>query len=193
MDKKKNLNLIELLVHIPLLVVVFFLPYVKVSTGYGYPDVVAPLGDYTMVKYLTQFPNAILTAFIALIVLNAALCAASIAMKTQKKDGAVHVVLPILFIVIWFFFYNAAYEPGYDITIYPLGRSLSIILVAVIVFLAVLKRSNFVFPKESSPTVITNQANASNADELKKYKDLLDNGVISQEEFDAKKKQLLKL
>ena len=36
-------------------------------------------------------------------------------------------------------------------------------------------------------------ANAGNADELKKYKDLLDSGVISQEEFDAKKKQLLGL
>lgn len=35
--------------------------------------------------------------------------------------------------------------------------------------------------------------NISNADELKKYKDLLDNGVISQEEFDAKKKQILGL
>lgn len=33
----------------------------------------------------------------------------------------------------------------------------------------------------------------SNADELKKYKDLLDSGVISQEEFDIKKKQLLGL
>ncbi len=33
----------------------------------------------------------------------------------------------------------------------------------------------------------------NNADELKKYKDLLDNGVISQEEFDAKKKQILGL
>lgn len=31
------------------------------------------------------------------------------------------------------------------------------------------------------------------ADELKKYKDLLDKGVITQEEFDAKKKQLLGL
>lgn len=31
------------------------------------------------------------------------------------------------------------------------------------------------------------------ADELKKYKDLLDQGIISQEEFDAKKKQLLGL
>ena len=31
------------------------------------------------------------------------------------------------------------------------------------------------------------------ADKLKKYKDLLDSGVITQEEFDAKKKQLLDL
>lgn len=33
----------------------------------------------------------------------------------------------------------------------------------------------------------------SAADELKKFKDLLDSGVITQEEFDAKKKQLLGL
>ena len=33
----------------------------------------------------------------------------------------------------------------------------------------------------------------SNADELKKFKDLLDAGIISQEEFDAKKKDLLGL
>lgn len=33
----------------------------------------------------------------------------------------------------------------------------------------------------------------SNADELKKYKDLLDNGIITQEEFAQKKKQLLGL
>lgn len=33
----------------------------------------------------------------------------------------------------------------------------------------------------------------NNADALKKYKDLLDSGVITQEEFDAKKKQILGL
>lgn len=36
-------------------------------------------------------------------------------------------------------------------------------------------------------------ATLSAADEIKKFKDLLDSGVISQEEFDAKKKQLLGL
>ena len=34
---------------------------------------------------------------------------------------------------------------------------------------------------------------ASTADELKKYKELLDSGVITQEEFEEKKKQLLGL
>ena len=38
----------------------------------------------------------------------------------------------------------------------------------------------------SAPTI-------SAADELKKFKELLDSGIISQEEFDAKKKQLLGL
>lgn len=36
-------------------------------------------------------------------------------------------------------------------------------------------------------------SSVSSADELKKFKELLDSGVISQEEFDAKKKQLLGL
>lgn len=42
-------------------------------------------------------------------------------------------------------------------------------------------------------TTIKQEIPQSNADELKKYKELLDSGVISQEEFDAKKKQILGL
>ena len=41
---------------------------------------------------------------------------------------------------------------------------------------------------KNGPNVVTP---LSAADELKKYKDLLDAGVITQEEFDKKKKQLL--
>ena len=36
-------------------------------------------------------------------------------------------------------------------------------------------------------------AETSSADELRKYKQLLDEGVITEEEFEAKKKQLLGL
>ena len=45
---------------------------------------------------------------------------------------------------------------------------------------------------ESSKNV-NKTAAISSADELKKFKELLDCGIISQEEFDAKKKQLLGL
>ena len=45
----------------------------------------------------------------------------------------------------------------------------------------------------SATTVIKQEIPQSNADELKKYKDLLDASVISQSEFEAKKKQLLGL
>ena len=42
-------------------------------------------------------------------------------------------------------------------------------------------------------TTIKQEIPQSNAEELKKYKELLDMGVITQEEFDSKKKQLLGL
>lgn len=45
----------------------------------------------------------------------------------------------------------------------------------------------------NSVALENNNQSVSNADELKKYKDLLDSGVITQEEFNAKKKQLLGL
>lgn len=45
-------------------------------------------------------------------------------------------------------------------------------------------------PKTETTTIVQN---SDEADMLKKYKDLLDSGVITQEEFDAKKKQLLGL
>lgn len=45
--------------------------------------------------------------------------------------------------------------------------------------------------KPSGTTTIKQEISQSNADELKKFKELLDAGVITQDEFDAKKKQLL--
>ncbi len=47
--------------------------------------------------------------------------------------------------------------------------------------------------KETKNTAVENTISTSNADELKKFKELLDSGVITQEEFDEKKKQLLGL
>lgn len=69
----------------------------------------------------------------------------------------------------------------------------SLVLLAVFVVLAI------VFTKKGprQPKVVkiveTSTAAISSADEIKKLKDLCDSGVITQEEFDAKKKELLGL
>jgi len=47
--------------------------------------------------------------------------------------------------------------------------------------------------RQSGGTNTTNIITGSNADEIKKYKNLLDEGILTQEEFNAKKKELLGL
>lgn len=46
---------------------------------------------------------------------------------------------------------------------------------------------------QETPQPNSNNATTSNADEILKYKNLLDGGIITQEEFNTKKKQLLGL
>ena len=46
--------------------------------------------------------------------------------------------------------------------------------------------------KPTNPVVVMQQT-TSDADDLKKYKELLDSGAITQEEYDAKKKQILNI
>ena len=55
-----------------------------------------------------------------------------------------------------------------------------------------LLREKKILPLLNKKNVSENTA-ISSADEIKKYKDLLDSGIITQEEFDAKKKELLGL
>ncbi len=64
------------------------------------------------------------------------------------------------------------------------------LLITVIVLNILITRGKFkntkVIKAKSVPSI-------SNADELRKYKELFDNGVINQEEYDTKKKEILKL
>lgn len=53
--------------------------------------------------------------------------------------------------------------------------------------------SNNVSPFDGRNIAATLNVNTSAVDEIKKYKELLDMGILTQEEFDAKKKQLLSL
>ncbi len=53
--------------------------------------------------------------------------------------------------------------------------------------------SDLLIERQQGKLVDNTLKTTSAADELKKFKDLLDNGIITQEEFDEKKKQLLGL
>lgn len=53
--------------------------------------------------------------------------------------------------------------------------------------------SGLLMDRQQKPANTVVQNTTSNADELEKFKELLDKGIITQEEFDAKKKQLLGL
>lgn len=59
-----------------------------------------------------------------------------------------------------------------------------------------IQKTQYVFNeafKNLQENSIINKSDLSQADEIKKFKDLFDQGIISQEEFEAKKKQLLGL
>ena len=82
-----------------------------------------------------------------------------------------------------------------------ISESITVVLIIIIAICIILNSiweiANCIFEKSKgnkiNETVIKQELPQSNADELKKYKDLLDSGVITQEEFDTKKKQLLGL
>ena len=72
--------------------------------------------------------------------------------------------------------------------------SLIVIVAICIVLISIYQTIDYVYKKQKSKTITINKENSqSNADELKKFKELLDIGAITQEEFDQKKKQLLGL
>ncbi len=71
----------------------------------------------------------------------------------------------------------------------------SILTVALVVFciLALKKTKEGPRPQKVKTVKLDQSSVPSRADELLKYKDLLDKGILTQEEFDAKKKELLGL
>ena len=65
------------------------------------------------------------------------------------------------------------------------------IFIPVVAYIIMQDKINTLCTNKTTNTIVKEQTNI--VDELKKYKELLDSGVITQEEFDAKKKQILGL
>ena len=144
----------------------------------------------------TIFPIGLIV--IAFMLTNVILCLVSIIKNNNSKDNLWHVSLPILTIVgLWLggMVMTGAHDCTNNIDFVQATQTFWIIMFLMFVacILSFIKRSVVQKTEKEEFQVINNLHETSNADELKKYKELLDSGVITQEEFDAKKKQLLNL
>ena len=194
MKKKKVLNIIEIILQIFAIVNLFFPDVMRnavTDTPYSYFEYAITGSTMSVV---------ICALIILLFVVNIILCIKSLAKKEQeKKDSLWHVTLPIfnlvaLFVSMAFLDNGSSSYMFTDVPVWSTFGYLLLFVLIVIIFVSFMKRSGSGTSKEEPINVINNiQQTATNADELKKYKDLLDSGAITQEEFDAKKKELLGL
>jgi septation ring formation regulator EzrA len=75
----------------------------------------------------------------------------------------------------------------------PMAVLLVIGVIETVVYFVKKRKNASVTESASVEVEVATTPQKENIDELKKYKELLDQGIITQEEFDAKKKQILGL
>lgn len=135
------------------------------------------------------------TIMLVLIGISILMCLGSAFRKTETRDSALHAALPIvIFACVFHFTGMGPYCVDGEITFASILYVINILMFASII-LGFAKRSKAVAPAEAVTSVQGNNGTPeiSKASELRMYKELLDEGTITQEEFDEKKKQLLGL
>ena len=161
------------------------------------------LRDETAVSFFTKITEASVGKFIGVLALVATLALLVIfIIQISSKMHIVQASIVSLFQAVAFLFYSTGYteEPwdiGNSYYSYCVAFLFFLILglmiaIAVISFVSDYKIKKYGIQDEQVKEA-TVYMPYSNADELGKYKELLDKGVITQEEFEAKKKQLLGL
>ncbi len=129
-----------------------------------------------------------------LMVGNLVLILLTIFKSDKYKNGKGHTVLPLAVIILMVVFSLISAvrdEYGYCSPINWLFYIEMFVLLATSV-IAFIKCSPKI-EEESKKVRTTTETNMNSTEEIKKYKELLDSNIITQEEFDAKKKQLLGL
>lgn len=183
--KKKIANSIEAALIIASYIMLW-LPVLSLQ----YTKLKRPMPVATSVMKLT--PKGTVYIITIIFIINVLMCLFSILEKKGYRDGKIHIFMPIVL-----FLYMASanqFKVGKIVEEWTVVENrfpsfLWLICMSSAIAISILKRSPLIvgFPK------VEVKNSSQSTDELKKYKDLLDNNIITQEEFEQKKKQLLGL
>jgi len=193
MSKKKLLNLIQAILSVVLLVAMITIESVTlVSYSSSSTSTTTNTLSTSIMGYNLLFEGWWGFVVPVALLINILNCVVSVFGNSEDRDGKSHVFLAFFTLFFgWLNFTLGSAPKGYStLTLNPVFRIFAITIIFLNVIIAIVKRSSLIVPKvEKGPTVIVK----SDADELKKFKDLLDQGVITEEEFQEKKKKLLNL
>ena len=133
---------------------------------------------------LQYYPMLFLYAVIAI------MCIISIVSKNEHRDGKLHASLPVIWylLVHWNLISLQGEVGNFVITGYDFPTAIFEVCMIGAVVIGFAKRSTLI---AGLPKTVEVKQEPTKADELKKYKELLDSGAITQEEYDTKKKELL--
>lgn len=216
---RKILNLIQIVIFTVSLLLILFSPYksyrvyerkysyytngvayVNYPEAYEYSPVIA---EGTSHFFPSADENPVVLAACSVpvffILVGIAMSVFSIIRKSLHRDSKLYVVIPFLAILSFAFaIFLLKDNPPVNFSsdkyyVYLFGTTPFLpvsILLWLTFIISLIKRSKSFNPEK---VVKIETIKMSNANEIKQYKELLDSGAISQEEFDMKKKELLGL
>ena len=203
--KKRIMNIISAVLQTVALLLFVFCPYAKYTIAPNFkitnPDIIFLTTDNGTLDFMDFFSCGGMKIYgilgAAFLLLGVVMCVISAIRNDYRRDGFSHVLVSVIsFLIVAcgiFLLIERVSTVVNTGVINGFAWKSIFSLIGISFVINLVKRSNLIVPaKPRKPAVVVQKSN-SNADELKKYKELLDSGVISQEEFDAKKKQLLGL
>lgn len=184
--KKRIANAVELFLLVVSFVIMCMNSITKVSIGSWASPYKTSLLNCISEDIIKFIPMCVLFGICAV------MCIISIVSKNTDKDGKAHIAVAVIL------FISATYNTisctiGDEFISFDFPFTVLIAIWFAIVVVAITKRSSLIAGSENKETVFNNVIENTSADELKKYKNLLDSGAITQEEYNEKKKQLLNL
>ena len=193
--KKKMLNLVELIMQVVLMISYFIIPSIRVYS-YG------PGITYTVWDYCADFGEWLGFILLLFSMVNIIMCLVSVFGNATDKDGKSHIVMPLINLIVGYPLLTlTSNADGNVIDIDTAYVIVAFLLLIAIVVLSIVKRTSVGVQRVEDDEQLSSSnvseglhnANKDDLEDLKKLKELLDMGAITQEEFDAKKKELLGL